>query len=89
MLVDHLRNKERVFLDTMAVVYFIESNPTYVSQLKPVFELVDEGVIAGLSSYITLLEVLVQPIRLGRLDLARQYRDTLETSRNCTLLPIE
>ena len=89
MLIDKIGNKERVFLDTMAVIYFIEKHSTYVSQLLPVFELVSRGVIAGLSSYITLLEVLVQPIRLNRLDLATQYKDILTRSPNFTLFPVE
>src|SRR4051812_10736835 len=49
MLVDTVGERERVFLDSMAVIYFIESNPTYVPQLLPVFELVDRGLITGLS----------------------------------------
>lgn len=89
MLLDRLGNKERIFLDTNAVIYFIESNPIYVAQLRPVFESVNRGLLSGLSSYITLLEVLVQPIRLGRSDLARQYKDTLAGSPNFTLFPVE
>lgn len=89
MLVERLRGKERVFLDTMAVIYFIESHPTYVSLLRPVLEEVDRGVLVGFSSYLTLLEVLVKPIQEGRLDLAEQYRTTLTESPNFFLFPIE
>ncbi len=89
MLLDSLRGKERVFLDTMAVIYFIESHPTYVSLLRPVLEEVDRGVLVGLSSYLTLLEVLVKPLQEERLDLVEQYRTTLTASPNFFLFPIE
>jgi predicted nucleic acid-binding protein len=41
-----------------------------------------------MTSVLTLLEVLVEPIRSGRLDLASQYRQVLESSRGIRLLPV-
>ena len=89
MLVDTVGERERVFLDSMALIYFIENNATYLPQLLPVFERVDRGLITGLSSYITLLEVLVQPIRKQQADIARKYRETLTRGPNFTLFPVE
>src|SRR5438445_13270591 len=45
MLVDTVGGRERVFLDSMALIYFIENNPTYFPQLLPVFERVHRGFI--------------------------------------------
>jgi predicted nucleic acid-binding protein len=89
MLVERLTGKERVFLDTMSVIYFIEQNTAYAGLLRPVFEWVDSGIIAGISSYVTLLEILVQPLSQGRTDLAAQYRLTLTRSPNFFLFPFE
>jgi predicted nucleic acid-binding protein len=88
-IADHLRGKSRIHLDSMTVIYFIERNPTYRPIVRPLFELVDVGEFTGLSSYVTLLEVMVQPIRSGRLDLAREYRNILVRSRNIILFPVD
>jgi predicted nucleic acid-binding protein len=73
----------------MTFIYFIERHPTYRPILRPVFELLDRQSLFALSSYITLIEVLVQPIRKGRLDLAQQYRNVLVQAGNFTLFPID
>ena len=88
-IADRVRNKSRIHLDSMTVIYFIERNPTYRPIVRPLFELVDTGELTGLSSYVTLLEVMVQPIRSGRLDLAQEYRNILVRSRNILLFPVD
>ena len=52
------------------------------------FNAIDSGDAKGMTSVLTLLEVLVQPIRSGRLDLANEYRQFLERSRGISLFPI-
>ena len=89
MLLERLQGKERVYLDSAAVIYFIERHPTYLSLLRPLFEWVDRGIITGLSSYLTMLEVMVKPLMQGRLDLAEEYRATLIESPNLFLFPME
>lgn len=88
-LADRLKGKQRVHLDTMAVIYFIERHPTYLPLVRSVFRLMEEGDLLGISSYVTLIEVLIQPLRKGRPDLASQYRDTLTGSRNFRLFPVD
>jgi predicted nucleic acid-binding protein len=73
----------------MAFVYFFERHATYRRLLRPLFESIDRGQVAAVSSYLTLLEVLVQPIRAGRFDLVRLYRDTLLRGRNFDLVPLD
>lgn len=88
-IADRLRGKRRVFLNTEPLIYFIQKNETYHSLVLPVFQMIEEGQIEGLSSYITLLEVLVQPLREGREDIAREYRDTLIHADNFELIPLD
>jgi predicted nucleic acid-binding protein len=40
------------------------------------------------TSVVTLIEVLIHPIRSGREDLARQYRDILLHSKDLTTIPL-
>lgn len=62
-LINHLRGKRRVHIDSMAVIYFIEQNHKYLPVVRPLFELLDSSRLLGISSYLTLLEVLVQPFK--------------------------
>ena len=88
-IADRLWGKRRAHLDSMTLIYFIERHKTYQALLRPLFERIDGGEIAALSSCITLAEVLVRPIRARRFDLVRQYKDTLVRARNFRLLPVD
>ena len=88
-IADRLRGMRRVHIDSMTVIYFIERNPVYRPVVRPLFELLDSQQLMGLSSYVTLLEVMVRPIREGRPDLARAYRDTLVESPGFALFPVD
>lgn len=88
-IAERLRTKARVHLDSMAVIYFIESNPTYLPIVRPVFELVSGGRLSGVSSYLTLLEVLVQPLQMRRTDLANEYKSILSQNTNLALYPVD
>jgi predicted nucleic acid-binding protein len=73
----------------MTFIYFIEKHPTYHPIVRPLFELLDNRDLFGLSSFITLLEVMVHPIKKGRFDLARAYRDRLVQANNFGLFPVD
>jgi len=77
-----------VGLDTAPLIYFIEEHPKYLPRLQPFFEAADRGQFRIVTSFVTLLEVLVHPLRSGREDLAREYRDILLRSANLTAIPL-
>ena len=54
----------------------------------PLFEAVYYSRIRLVTSTITLIEVLVQPIRRGELKIAQQYRDVLTNAANIQLVPL-
>lgn len=68
-LVDELHGL-RVCIDTAPIIYFIEKNTKYLNILRPVFVEIDSGNIEAITSTITLLEVLVHPLRIGNESLA-------------------
>ena len=76
-MIEPLRRASAVCFDTAALIYFIERNPKYVGLAKPMFAAIDRGEKAGITSYITLLEVLVKPVLQRRNDLAEEYRQLL------------
>lgn len=74
-----LRGKD-VFLDTAPLIYFIEKNNRYFDVVKPIVALIDSQQSNGMSSTITLLEVLVLPLREGNKKLAEKYKAILLSS---------
>jgi len=73
-----------IAVDTAPIIYYIERRSPYIETLRPFFAAVDAGDIHLVTSVITLLEVLIQPIRVGNDGLAHQYNDILLSSRHVT-----
>lgn len=79
-----------VALDTSPLIYFIESHARFAPVVR--FLLVDElasGRLRCVTTVVTLAEVLVQPLAMGRKDLALRYQAFLEGSAGLDLLPID
>jgi predicted nucleic acid-binding protein len=74
--IDSLRGSV-VGFDTMSLIYYIEEHPTYLKVVEPFFDAIERGEFEVVTSIITLLEVLVHPIRDGNTDLAQEYRTLL------------
>lgn len=70
-------NYKRIGLDTNVLIYYIEEHPFYLGKIEPLVERIAEGKAIGITSYVTLLELLVKPLRERRLDLVEQYRRIL------------
>lgn len=85
---DALMGVTRLSFDTSPVIYFMEANPQYDALVKEIFRRVSDGAPLGVTSVITLSEVLVQPIIRQRTLLQREYRDLLLRSRNLSTLAI-
>ena len=88
-IAERLQGSRRVHLDSMAFIYFIEGHPDYSPLLRPLFAAIDGGSLEAITSYLTLLEVLVHPLRQGRADLVRDYTDILTNERNFKLRPLD
>jgi len=78
----------KVCIDTAPIIYFIEKHPKYLSAIRPFFAEIEAGNIEAITSTITLLEVLVHPLRKGNQALARKYREILLYSSNLTTYEI-
>lgn len=81
--IDDLQRKT-VGLDTAPLIYFIEENPAYIETVKLFFGAMDKGEFSVVTSTVTLLEVLVHPLRSNDRELATEYRDILLNSKLMT-----
>ena len=70
------------------MIYFLEGHTTFQAVLSELFYFNDKGGFVFITSTITLLEVLVKPIREGRTDIAKQYRQILTNAPGMILLDV-
>ena len=84
MGLDNKLKGKRVCIDTAPIIYFIEKHPKYIDLLHPVFAEIDAGNIDAITSTVTLLEVLVLPLRNNDKKLAQKYREVLLYSEGFT-----
>ena len=77
-----------VGLDTAPLIYYIEEHEDYIGSLDQFFDAFKDSKFRVVTSTITLLEVLVHPLRCGDETLAHRYNDILLSSPNLSLCPV-
>lgn len=85
--VDRLRGNI-VALDTAPLIYFIEEHPDFLPVVAPFFEALDDSELEVVTSTVTLLEVLVHPLRESNHEAVQQYRDVLINAQGITLVDV-
>lgn len=83
--IDSLKGKV-VGLDTSPLIYFIEENAAYTGIVDPFFEALARREFYVVTSTITLLEVLVHPMKRNDALLAAKYRAILLKTRELSLV---
>ncbi len=61
-----------VAFDSAPLIYYIEENPKYLPVADELFDSIDQGLTHGITSVLTLLEVLVLPLRTDHGELAEE-----------------
>ena len=77
---------KKVFLDTAPLIYFMETESTFLPVLEELFSPLHN--CKFVTSVITLSEVLVMPFRVGKLQLVEQYMEILTMSENIEIFDI-
>lgn len=78
-----------VYLDTNLIVYAVEGFDEHRAFLTALFQLIDAGATAAVTSELTLAEALVKPLEIGRQDVIELYEGLLRNSGQFTVLPVE
>ena len=78
----------RVYLDANCFIYSVEGVEPYYSILKPLWRVVSSKQLTIVTSEITLLEVLVKPLKMGDFDMANDFRTLLHQSPEVQMIPI-
>jgi uncharacterized protein len=64
--------RERISLDTNVFIYFLEYHPRYGAWCASLFDRIERGQNSAVTSTVTLLELLVQPYRDQKEELAQK-----------------
>lgn len=77
-----------VCLDTAPLIYFMEGHSIYQPLLFKLFDFNDQGGFSFITSTVTLLEVLVKPLRDGRTAIAKEYKDILTNAKGIVIVDV-
>ena len=78
-----------VGIDTVAFIYHLEENHKYLPFTNVLFEMVENGVIKGITSTITIMEILVKPEKEENERAIQEYKFILQTFPNLKIKPID
>jgi len=85
---DILTNHDLIGLDTCLWIYHFEDHPTYKKWTHPILQAVNTGQCSGVISELTLLEILVQPLRLGLEEVVDNYKLSIDNFPNMIVSPV-
>jgi len=77
-----------VYLDANCFIYSVERIDPYRTTLDTLWQSVSAGQVKVVTSELTLLEVLVKPLKVRNTMLATIYRAVLQTAPDVQMLPI-
>jgi predicted nucleic acid-binding protein len=77
-----------IYADTNAIIYRVERIEPYLTAAAPLWDALDAGLMQVVTSELTLLEVLVKPLRDGNMTLVSLFRTVLFGTTGLTSLPI-
>lgn len=78
-----------VYLDTNVLVYAVEGFDEHEAFIDELFRSIDARQLDAVTSELTLAEVLVKPLEIGRQDVADLYTELVRNSDRLSVLPID
>jgi predicted nucleic acid-binding protein len=88
ILAQFLRRHRVLAADTMVFIYHLQEHPRYVPATQVILDAWESGSHQGVTSIISLAEVLVKPLRDGNDAAADDYRRLLTTFPNLRLCEV-
>ena len=79
----------RVGLDTPVFIYHIEGATRFAEPAGVALNELARGAFVGVTSVLTLMEIAVKPLQMGRPDVAEEYDILLANFPNLAVVPID
>jgi len=86
---ERLGSYSKVGLDTALFIYHFEKHPVYSPLTQELLSEIEMGVRKGITLTITLMEIIVKPLSLGRNDVARKYETLLMNFPNMEVVDLD
>lgn len=84
-----LKTLQRVLVDTMVFSYHISNHPRYAPLTQVVMEMIEAGYIEGITTTITMAELLTVPARAGNQRAMDEYELYLSSFPHLLILPLD
>jgi len=84
-----MKDAKIIFIDTMFFIYHFEQNIKFLDFTSNVLSCVESGTVLCYTSYLTLMEILVKPMKEKRLELIEEYKMVFETFPNLNLMILD
>jgi len=78
----------RVYLDANILIYALEGFALFATELQLLFDAIEEGKIQGITSELSLAEVLVKPMLENNFELRVAYERLLRHSPVFSVMPM-
>ena len=86
---DHLAENERIGLDTSVFIYYINRQQPYFPLCRDVLRGIESGRLRSVISTVNEMEMLVEPLAKGRLQVVNHIEDLLRRLTNLQVLPVD
>ena len=83
-----LAGHERVYLDANVLICAVEAFPLYREAATSIFDALSRGEHVGVTSELTLAEVLVKPLRDGHTANQHTYQELLSPGADLEIAPV-
>ena len=77
-----------IALDSSIWIYHFENHPDYLPVTTEILNAVEQGALRAVASELTILEIIVRPLKLELYDAADDYEILLSEFPNLALLPV-
>lgn len=78
----------RIYLDANVFIYAVEGYPKYLGLCSEILSGIQSGAFRGLTSELTLAEVLVRPLREGASEVVAVYEELLQSRTSFDVIPV-
>jgi predicted nucleic acid-binding protein len=88
-LTEILERHDRVGFDTSIFIYHLEGSTRFAEPARNALDALARGSFFGVTSILTLMEISVQPLRLGRPIAADEYELLLSSFPNLQIVDVD
>jgi len=83
-----LRSYKIAALDTMLFIYHFEGDNQYSAKIAKLLSEIEKGAVKGITSVVTLSEILIGPLTNNNIDLADEYKNALNSFPHLKIMEI-